>query len=86
MILGEIASAHDLSNEETLIATSEATAGGNRSSAAKQTLSEDALRQARAELAHFAGAVSSGDPNSADNERIDADLARSYADTHEDEP
>ena len=27
----------------------------------------------------FAGCVNSGDPNSADNERIDADLARAYA-------
>jgi hypothetical protein len=33
---------------------------------------------------HF-GAVNSGDPHSGDNERIDADLAREYANTHEDE-
>ncbi len=33
---------------------------------------------------HF-GAVSSGDPNSSDNERIDADLAREYGNDHEDE-
>ena len=31
------------------------------------------------------GAVSSGDPNSSDNERIDADLSREYANDHEDE-
>ncbi|HVF86410.1 MAG TPA: hypothetical protein VM866_02420 [Pyrinomonadaceae bacterium] len=33
---------------------------------------------------HF-GAWNSGDPNSADNERIDADLAREYGSSHEDE-
>ena len=31
----------------------------------------------------YAGAVSSGDPHSGDNDRIDADLAREYASTHE---
>lgn len=31
------------------------------------------------------GSWNSGNPNSADNEQIDADLARAYADTHEDE-
>ena len=39
-----------------------------------------------AALMRFAGCVSTGDPHSADNERIDADLAREYADDHEDEP
>lgn len=33
----------------------------------------------------FFGMFNSGDPDSADNERIDADLARAYADDHEDE-
>lgn len=33
---------------------------------------------------HF-GVWRSGDPHSADNERIDADLARAYADAHEPE-
>lgn len=33
---------------------------------------------------HF-GAINSGDPRSADNEKIDADLIRAYEDTHEDE-
>jgi predicted DNA-binding antitoxin AbrB/MazE fold protein len=33
---------------------------------------------------HF-GAWRSGDPNSADNERIDADLARAYGSSHEPE-
>lgn len=31
------------------------------------------------------GTWSSGDPHSADNDKIDADLARAYADDHEDE-
>ncbi len=31
---------------------------------------------------HF-GAINSGDPRSADNDKIDTDLAREYSDTHE---
>ena len=31
------------------------------------------------------GTWSSGNPHSSDNEQIDADLARAYADTHDDE-
>ena len=31
------------------------------------------------------GSWSSGNPNSSDNEQIDADLARAYADTHDDD-
>ena len=31
---------------------------------------------------HF-GSIDSGDPDSGNNEKIDADLAREYADTHE---
>jgi hypothetical protein len=31
------------------------------------------------------GTWSSGNPNSSDNEQIDADLARAYANTHDDE-
>ncbi|MBA2605541.1 MAG: hypothetical protein H0U96_01575 [Acidobacteria bacterium] len=31
------------------------------------------------------GTWSSGNPQSSDNEQIDADLARAYADTHDDE-
>ena len=31
------------------------------------------------------GSWSSGNPHSSDNEQIDADLARAYADTHDDE-
>ncbi len=39
------------------------------------------LSVAREQLMHYAGAVDSGDPRSADNDRIDADLAREYAHT-----
>ncbi len=42
-------------------------------------------RAARAGLLEFAGAVNSGDPHSGDNDRIDADLAREYGATHEEE-
>jgi hypothetical protein len=34
----------------------------------------------------YAGAIHSGDPHSADNDRIDADLAREYLNTHEPRP
>jgi len=43
-------------------------------------------RPGLARLMRFAGSVSTGDPHSSDNERIDADLAREYANNHEDEP
>lgn len=43
-------------------------------------------RNGLARLMRFAGCVSSGDPRSSDNERIDADLAREYANDHEDAP
>jgi hypothetical protein len=36
-----------------------------------------------AELMKYAGAASSGDPNAADNEKIDRDLAREYESTHD---
>jgi hypothetical protein len=43
-------------------------------------------RQAARELLRrHMGALSSGDPHSGDNERIDADLAREYANTHEED-
>jgi hypothetical protein len=35
-------------------------------------------REAMNELLRYAGAVSSGNPHAADNEQIDADLAREY--------
>ena len=48
-------------------------------------LSEEEVREARERLFRHAGAVNSSDPNSADNDRIDADLVREYASAHEDE-
>jgi hypothetical protein len=47
------------------------------------SLSIEQRRAARKSLLRYAGAVSSGDPHSANNERIDADLAREYGSTHE---
>ncbi len=41
-------------------------------------LSEQEKDQALKELMKFAGAVNSGNPRSADNEQIDADLAAEY--------
>ena len=38
-----------------------------------------------ARLRRHAGAVNSSDPNSSDNERIDADLAREYGNNYKDE-
>ncbi len=43
-----------------------------------KTLSEEEIRLAEERFARWIGAWDSGDPNSADNERIDADLAREY--------
>jgi predicted transcriptional regulator len=51
----------------------------------KRRLSEEELAAAEERLRRHAGAVDSGDPHSADNERIDADLAREYGSTHEEE-
>ena len=48
-------------------------------------LTPEQRRAARARLHRHFGAVDSGDPHSADNERIDADLARVYGSTHEEE-
>ena len=48
-------------------------------------LTEEESRAAWERLLRYAGAVSSGDPRSADNDRIDADLAREYGCSHEEE-
>ncbi|MGH9835864.1 MAG: hypothetical protein ACREBD_07585 [Blastocatellia bacterium] len=44
----------------------------------RKPLSEEEKRLAEERFARWIGARDSGDPNSADNERIDADLAREY--------
>lgn len=46
-------------------------------------LSDEERQKAQERLLQFAGAVASGDPRSADNERIDADLAKEYGSSHE---
>jgi hypothetical protein len=46
-------------------------------------LTAEESRTAWERLLRHAGAVSSGDPRSADNDRIDADLAREYGSIHE---
>jgi len=48
----------------------------------RRDLTEDESQAAWDRLLRHAGSVESGDPRSADNERIDADLAREYADSH----
>ncbi|HKP84877.1 MAG TPA: hypothetical protein VJZ26_02195 [Blastocatellia bacterium] len=48
-------------------------------------LSEEELREAREKFRRHIGAASLGHPTGADNESIDADLAREYASTHEEE-
>lgn len=50
----------------------------------RPVLTPQERKAAMARLTRHAGAVRSGDPASADNERIDADLMREYADAHED--
>jgi hypothetical protein len=52
---------------------------------AKPEMSDDEARLAEERFARWIGSVNSGDPNSADNEKIDADLMREYANNHEDE-
>ena len=51
----------------------------------RSELTAEERRAARERLRRHMGAVNSGDPHSADNERIDADLAREYGSTHEEE-
>lgn len=52
---------------------------------ATKPLTEEEERRAEERFARWIGAVNSGNPNSADNEQIDADLAREYGATHDDE-
>lgn len=40
----------------------------------------------KGDITKFFGMYKGGDPNGSDNEKIDADLARAYADNHETEP
>ena len=52
----------------------------------RPVLTPEEHEAARQRLLRHAGAVSSGDRNSADNGRIDEDLAREYGGSHEDKP
>ncbi|MCA1626125.1 MAG: hypothetical protein LC768_16170 [Acidobacteria bacterium] len=51
----------------------------------KREMSEAEAQLAEERFARHFGAISSGNPRSADNEQIDADLAREYGATHDDE-
>jgi hypothetical protein len=51
----------------------------------RPSLTPEQRRATRELLRCHMGAVASGDPHSADNERIDADLAREYGSTHEED-
>ena len=53
-------------------------------SAPTPLLTEEDARLAEARFARWLGAVNSGNPHSADNEQIDADLAREYGATRDD--
>jgi hypothetical protein len=46
-------------------------------------LTDEQRRQAQERLERYLGAGRSGDPRSADNERLDADLVREYLSSHE---
>ncbi|MGH9943714.1 MAG: hypothetical protein ACRD9R_15315 [Pyrinomonadaceae bacterium] len=50
-----------------------------------ETSSEAETQLAEERFARWIGSVNSGDTRAADNERIDADLARAYEATHDDE-
>ena len=48
-------------------------------------LTEEEWEAARQRLLSYAGAARSGNPDSADNERIDEDLTHEYASTHKED-
>ena len=52
---------------------------------AQPVLTPEEREAAMARLSRHFGRVNSGDPDSANNERIDADLMREYDNNHEDE-
>lgn len=49
----------------------------------REDLTDEERAEARARLKRHFGKAHSGDPTSGDNEKIDADLAREYGSTHE---
>lgn len=50
----------------------------------KRQMNEEEARLSEERFARWIGAWNSGNPNSADNEQIDVDLAREYGATHDD--
>jgi hypothetical protein len=55
-----------------------------RAAERRPPLSDKERQAAHENFRHHIGAASLGHPTGADNESIDRDLARAYADTHED--
>ncbi len=55
----------------------------NELTPALDTTDEAHSRQRKGDISRFFGAWDSGDPDSANNERIDADLAHEYGATHD---
>ena len=51
----------------------------------RKQMSAEEEQAAEERFARHFGAIKSGDPNSCDNEKIDADLIRAYEDTHDDQ-
>ncbi|HEX8845564.1 MAG TPA: hypothetical protein VF791_13010 [Pyrinomonadaceae bacterium] len=54
-----------------------------RGLSSRKSLDANAAHAAEARFTRHIGAVNSGDARSADNDRIDADLAREYGSTHD---
>jgi hypothetical protein len=50
-----------------------------KSRPSRPSMSSEEVRRCVAAFERYFGAIDSGDPNSSDNERIDADLAKEYA-------
>ena len=76
----EMAAKHQHSVEEVAVQWL-----AERAAARQPLMPKEGSPPARRRFRRFFGAVDSGDPHSGDNERIDADLAREYASTHEEQ-
>jgi len=50
-----------------------------------QTGTSEKRQRTGGDITRFFGMYKGGDPHDSDNEKIDADLARAYADNHEEE-
>ncbi len=76
----QIAAKYERTEEEVLLEWL-----AKRTEKKRPKLTEEESRAAWERMQRHFGAVNSGDPRSGDNERIDADLAREYGSTHEEE-